>query len=110
MTTVNASDLASALPAAWERLRQGELVLVTENGATVATIIPTAPAATPAPAAPAPAADDDDEERWWRGTYAPELPRKPIPGFVLPSEPIILERRPIEPDFSWLPQHDDDDE
>jgi hypothetical protein len=59
----------------------------------------------PAEAPPAVAADDLAEEAPWRGVYAPELPRKILP-VKFPSAPIVLERKPITPNFSFLPEHD----
>lgn len=108
MTSMTISDLAAALPAVIERVRKGESVVVTDGGAPVATLAPPAP---PAPAVPPSAAadgeEDEDGERWWRGTYAPELPKKVIPGVALPV--VVLERRLPEINTSWLRPHDDDE-
>src|SRR5437764_13570760 len=86
MTTLNTADLSANLRAVLDLVRRGESVLLHEDGVPVARIGP--------PAEP-PADDelDGDDNRWWRGTFALEVPPTPAPGFVLPSEPVTLERR-----------------
>lgn len=107
MVAVNTSDLSARLPDLLARVRRGETVQLVENGEPIARIT-----SEPKPADPPPAADEDDgdDDRLLRGVYAPELPRKPIPGFLFPAGPTVLERRPIEPNLNFLPPHESDDE
>jgi uncharacterized protein (DUF433 family)/antitoxin (DNA-binding transcriptional repressor) of toxin-antitoxin stability system len=103
MVAVNTSDLTAAWPDLLARVRRGESVLLVENGEPVAQL-------GPAPAASDP---DDEDDRPWRGVFAPEVPRRPIPGFAfsrttrliggavsmryprIVSDPRILMRKPV---------------
>jgi hypothetical protein len=65
-----------------------------------ATFLPTAE--------PPPAIEADADEAPRGGVYAPELPRKILP-LAFPSTPVVLERKPITPNFNFLPGHGDDE-
>ena len=93
MTTVNASDPAVSLLSLLALIRRGESVLVTEGGATVATLVPT---------------EADEESRPWRGVFADISTASGIGS--LPPEPALPERRVAGPNLSWLPDREGDDE
>jgi len=109
MVAVNVADLTARFPDLLDHLSRGEQVEIVQDGKAVAQL-----SLTPdAPLTPVENVDDDDDEdapRPWRGVFADLPPANPIPGFKLPDEPLVLERRPIEPNLNFLPDRGDDDE
>jgi antitoxin (DNA-binding transcriptional repressor) of toxin-antitoxin stability system len=112
MTAVPIADFAARPLEFLRRSEAGEQFEIVRDGQPVVHIGPslTKPREVALPSTPESEDQEDEGERWWRGTYAPELPRKPIPGFVLPTEPIVVQRRLPEINTAWYPSHDDDEE
>lgn len=96
MVAVNTSDLVSALPDVIARVRRGESVLLVEDGEPVAQVGPPSEAG------------DDEITPWWRGTYAPEIPRPPTAAAPATGT-VAVERRLPEINASWYRGPDDGD-
>jgi len=106
MTVLNASDPSASLAALVALIRRGESVVLIEGGTTVATVVPAVSGGTPAGPTPMPDGDDDEGEAWWRGTYEIQIPRRLVETI---GQPVVVERRLPEINFSWLRSHDDDE-
>ena len=108
MTAIPTVDLPAQLADVLERVRQGESVLLTENGRPVAQV--TAAPAESAQTSGASEAPEDEDERPWRGVFAMALPKTPVPNLVFPDEPVVLKRWTPTINLDWFPKHDDAEE
>lgn len=102
MSTINAIDAGAHFADLLGRVARGEEVAITNNGRTVARLIP---------AGPEPEGEDTDE-RPWRGLFVPQPPPTSdrVPAFVRPLPTDAIPRYEVPVSMGWHRVDADDDE
>jgi prevent-host-death family protein len=99
---VTSTEAKAQLQDLLRQVAQGQEVVITQNGKAIARLV----------SAEQPRAEEEAEERPWRGLFVPEPPPDPqrVPAFLRPLPVEDIPREEPALNLNWLRAVSDDDE